>query len=781
MSEKKIPLQLRKLIVEVLSVAQKAYEKKSSSKSLKCLKQVSEVLQKKNSRKRLLSSVEDLELIESFFLKLKPDEQFEVAHAMSLNLELINCCESAYRTYRLKQKSELNTFSKKSIERLVFVLTAHPTEAKSQESLLNFKIIRELLLRKLEGQTFSELEEALFHRVCLAWELPLAKRRKPSVVDEAEMISSLLLQPELLEVLFESRNEKLKTYIRTWVGGDKDGHPGIDEKVMTQCLGVSRRRILSLIKDKGKSVLNDLQLLPEKCGKELVSDFKTLLQFKELVNLKSRDGLRVEEFQKKIIDFKSQYETTVGSSSHELNFIFDLMQLFPGLVLPIEVREDSEVVHKAVLEKENLAITKMIKCLSELSEGSSIKNYVRGFVLSMTESEKDIEAGMSLVQKMTGQLSLPVVPLFETEKALIESVEILERFFDKGSRTRKLQKLWGGKFEVMLGYSDSAKQSGSIASRRMIQNSLYRLERVIQKAGFVPIFFHGSGGSVARGGGSIEEQIAWWPESAVTNFKATIQGEMIQRTFSSPEILASQIGKIAGPKRIGKAQLKAGRLSAEEIKQLDLFQERVKLKYQEKVKSEQFLEVVEKATPYSYLQYLKIGSRPSKRSAQLNLKSLRAIPWVLCWTQTRVLFPVWWGVGATWEEMSGKEKARLVNVYKKDQFLSSFVKLLGFSLFKVDMGVWKFYLKKSQLSSELQQHVFKEFETEYKKACRFVKELTGEKSLLWYRPWLEESILVRSPLINPLNVFQILAFANKDMNLLQETTTGIASGMLTTG
>ena len=109
------------------------------------------------------------------------------------------------------------------------------------------------------------------------------------------------------------------------------------------------------------------------------------------------------------------------------------------------------------------------------------------------------------------------------------------------------------------------------------------------------------------------------------------------------------------------------------------------------------------------------------------------------------------------------------------------MKVLGFTLSKVELPIFKLYLENSDLPEALKEKVFKEFQSEYKEAVAFVRAMTGEKDLLWYRPWLADSIKMRSPMIHPLNILQIIAFQERDMALLRKTVAGISSGMMTTG
>ena len=129
---------------------------------------------------------------------------------------------------------------------------------------------------------------------------------------------------------------------------------------------------------------------------------------------------------------------------------------------------------------------------------------------------------------------------------------------------------------------------------------------------------------------------------------------------------------------------KVRKVKEKKSKELDLLAKYVGEEYQKVVGDETVLGKLLEASPYRYLDALKIGSRPAKRkSKSLSTKSLRAIPWVLCWTQSRLLFPAWWGVGTAWERMNEEQKEKLKKLYSESFFYSSFVKSLGFTLAKV--------------------------------------------------------------------------------------------------
>jgi phosphoenolpyruvate carboxylase len=202
--------------------------------------------------------------------------------------------------------------------------------------------------------------------------------------------------------------------------------------------------------------------------------------------------------------------------------------------------------------------------------------------------------------------------------------------------------------------------------------------------------------------------------------------------------------------------------------------------YHSLVQDPAFQHMTSEATPYDFLSLLKIGSRPTKRVGKGKF-TLRAIPWILCWTQTRLLLPVWWGIGTAWEQMDHREKRHLKEAFDNYPLFQSYVKNLGFTFSKIELGVWKFHLEHARLTLEERKMWNERIDHELKRSQNFFKELLGHANYTWYNPRLGESIYFRSSMIHPLNVIQKISLERSDRVLLRETVTGIASGMLTTG
>lgn len=415
----------------------------------------------------------------------------------------------------------------------------------------------------------------------------------------------------------------------------------------------------------------------------------------------------------------------------------------------------------------------MLSELSKISGALEMTYYAKGIVISHCSTANDLTNARKLLTQSAGRSNLPVIPLFESKEALVDSAKILKEWFGRRENIEHVRRYWSGKFEVMLGYSDSAKEIGVLSSRLMIARAMSEVESTLKSFRIQPIFFHGSGGSVARGGGSIKEQIHWWPNTAVAVPKLTVQGEMIQRMFATKEILNSQCVHLT----VEAMRRKVRRVKFERHPVLEKFASIVEEHYQGLIGDPVLLGKLLAATPYKYLEVLRIGSRPSKRpEAKVSVSGLRAIPWVLCWTQTRSLLPTWWGTGSAWAKLSVEDKATLKSELQSNPFFSSFIKALGFTLAKVELDLWELYFPKDEGEKMLEP-----FKKEYGLCLKFMADLTGEKHLVWHRPWLEESIRLRAPNIHILNMLQVLAMAENDEKLLKETLVGIACGMLTTG
>ncbi|MBC7397605.1 MAG: phosphoenolpyruvate carboxylase, partial [Bdellovibrionales bacterium] len=632
MSKKNLPEELRTLVRISVACLGQVIEKELGRDAYRRIESI---------RKRMASTREasgkqtELELRKTFeeLRKLKKNERLDFAVAYTLMLELMNTCENAYRSFRLQERKEPR--EEMSPVPVTYVLTAHPTESRSSKNIAIFYEIQKLLTCALEQGGLLD-EKSLKSLLAIAWRVPIVRSRKPSVEDEAEHIYSVALRPENLETILRLSRTEVKIYLRSWVGGDKDGHPGVDEKALQNSLQASRNYLQAYAKcllEKAGDLIDLFQA--EELTKERVRLKDSL---SDLRKIKAGDGSRIRKLHQQVLQFKASYEKQVGEVPEAILNLEQLLHTFPGLVIPLELREDSGLIMDAKAHpKKKLAIERMIRKVAELSKGGSPRWYSEGFIISMCQSIDHIEAAADLLVRNLGGLKIRVIPLFEQKDALVSSTEIMSEVLRRPRFKAALKADWLNRVEVMLGYSDSSKEAGVLPSRLEVATAMRRLDELCKKAKVQPVFFHGSGGSVDRGGGPVEDQLASWSEGALAFYKATIQGEMVERSFASPAIAESQFKKIS----FTAISLKNKSKICHRSNVMREFSSLIEAKYKGSIGSESFMQMVEEATPYRFLTALKIGSRPAKRASakkgSLAVSSLRAIPWILCWTQTRVL------------------------------------------------------------------------------------------------------------------------------------------------
>lgn len=729
--------------------------------------------------------------------RLGPGQRAALGRAYTLYLELVNVCENAYRTHRLRRRpaeaaaasEERAALTERDRPRghVTWVLTAHPTESRSPENIRLLRRVQALLVRTLDlGEAPDPGQLApLLH---LTWRLGTHPRHKPTVEDEARHIYSLL-DDLVLEALLHLARRGHRVRLRTWVGGDKDGHPGVGPAQTLASLQLSRDRLLSFVRGRLLPALTeDVALLEAPPAARALRRLSRALE--ALDRVRAGDGGRVAALNRALAALRARYAEAGGREHPRLTDLSRLLEQLPALVVPLELREERGRFTA------DAPIAAMLRALAGVSRGGRVNGYVRGCVVSMVTCPEDLLEAVDLVARTLPQRgtrqgrgearrptpAIPVIPLFELPEVLARAAEILEGAL-ADPRFVVAAREHGG-LEVMLGYSDTAKRMGVLASRLGVHDAMAALGRWARGRGLPLMFFHGSGGSEGRGGGTPEEQAATWPPDALGMVKTTLQGEMIERTLASPEILVSQVEKVAAVQAAPPAFAPPGDLARE-------LGRRSQAAYMAFVRDPAFLDLLERATPYAHLGALNIGSRPARRGATKKraadaLDGLRAIPWVLCWTQTRLLLPVWLGVGTAWRALRGRQggEAALRRAAQADPLLRAFLRLLGFTLAKTEPRVWREYVRR--LAPDTPPGLLSRLEREWAAALDLVRRASPTGDLLPDRPWLRESIHYRAPMIHPLNLLQIDVLARAtpsaaDEALFRETVTGIAAGMLTTG
>ncbi len=407
------------------------------------------------------------------------------------------------------------------------------------------------------------------------------------------------------------------------------------------------------------------------------------------------------------------------------------------------------------------------------------------YVISMARSPSDVLAVQFLQAAAGVAHPLRVVPLFETVDDLRGAASCLATLFSIPEYRTTI----GGRQEVMIGYSDSAKDGGRLAAAWELYRAQETIVATCHDAGVHVTLFHGRGGTVGRGGGPTHLAIQSQPPGSIRgSLRVTEQGEMINAKFGLSEIALRTLelyttATLLATLRPPQAPLQSWRDRMQVL--ADVSRE----SYRKTVyHSPDFVDYFRAATPEVELGELKIGSRPARRKPGTGVRSLRAIPWVFAWTQTRLMLPAWLGVGAALDDATaGGFEDELAHMYQEWPFFRSTIDLIEMVLAKSSPGIAQQY--DARLVPEQLRRVGDVLREQLHETARAVLAVTGHEVLLADNPVLRRSIDVRNPYVDPINLVQaeILCRLRRQpdderlLNALLITVNGIAAGMRNTG
>ncbi|QJU57484.1 phosphoenolpyruvate carboxylase [Sphingomonas sp. AP4-R1] len=348
--------------------------------------------------------------------------------------------------------------------------------------------------------------------------------------------------------------------------------------------------------------------------------------------------------------------------------------------------------------------------------------------------------------------TMMVVPLFETIEDLENGPAIMKAYFDLPEVSVRVSAR--GYQEVMVGYSDSNKDGGYLTSVWSLNEASRALKPVFEKAGVAMQLFHGRGGAVGRGGGSAFAAILAQPAGTVKGrIRITEQGEVIAAKYGTKPAAALNLEAMAAATLL--TSLDPGEVKGEArfhaaMREIsgNAFRAYRGLVYE----TEGFRTFFRQFTPINEIAGLKIGSRPASRTKSDRIEDLRAIPWVFSWAQARVMLPGWYGVGHALAEF--EDKALLKDMAARWPFFQTTLANLEMVLAKSDMAIAERYLGLVE-DQAAGMAIFGEIRKGWELARDNLLGLTGDSRLLESSPKLEESVRLRLPYIEPLNLLQI--------------------------
>ena len=479
-----------------------------------------------------------------------------------------------------------------------------------------------------------------------------------------------------------------------------------------------------------------------------------------------------------------------------------------ALLSRLVAREKLPKVNKELLSDNALNVVEVFDVIREMT--AEIGESVFGtYVISMTHVASHVMEVMLLARMAglagtdkEGQLfnNIMISPLFETIEDLRHIRTVLSDLFSN-SVYSDLLKVSGNIQEVMLGYSDSCKDGGTLASQWNLYNAQNEVVALTDKYGVECRLFHGRGGTVGRGGGPTHRAILSQPAGTVHGeIKFTEQGEVLSNKYSHEETAVYELGVgLTGLLKASSGVIKPQQQSSDLFKaSMSMLAQVGEERYRNLTEqTEGFLDYFYDITPVQEIGQLNIGSRPSHRNTgNRSRSSIRAIPWVFGWAQARHTLPAWYGIGSALKafcEQNENGLEQLQQMVVEWPFFGALMSNVQMALYKAQMDIAKQY---AQLSPVQEQSlgIYEKIKAEYELTIEQVLAATQLDQLMEDTPFLQYSLVRRDPLLDPLNHIQITmlerhrkAIEGTDevespyLAALLRTINAIAAGMRNTG
>ncbi|MDH5765119.1 MAG: phosphoenolpyruvate carboxylase [Gammaproteobacteria bacterium] len=484
------------------------------------------------------------------------------------------------------------------------------------------------------------------------------------------------------------------------------------------------------------------------------------------------------------------------TEDQRLQLLTDYMQQPPALQVDKNALDE--------LNRETLEVFELMHNMhAEISE-RAFGNYV----ISMTHAASHVMevmwlaslAGIAGKKDNNWFCRVRISPLFETIEDL-EHIEIVLKALLDNPVYSELLKASGNLQEVMLGYSDSCKDGGILASSWNLFEAQQKVIALTNAHGVECRLFHGRGGTVGRGGGPTHDAILSQPEGTVHGqIKFTEQGEVLSFKYSNVETAVYEITMGVTGLMLASQSVVTDQPLTATTDHIDTMKELAKageIAYRELTdKTEGFLDYFYEATPVVEIGMLNIGSRPSHRKkADRSKSSVRAIPWVFGWAQSRTTLPAWYGIGSALEQLITADKKHFQHLQEMNRHWPYFRSLLAntrMALYKADMETAREYSELCE-SPETADRIYTMIREEFERTVKYILEISGYTNLLDDIPSLALSLSRRDPYLDPLSHIQILLLKRYRNNALSEdeqntwlspllrTINAVATGMRNTG
>lgn len=731
------------------------------------------------------------------------------------------------------------------------VFTAHPTEARRRAVVTAIQRISDLLTRLNDAPGASEREEterSLREEIDLLWRTALRRHTQLDPLDEVRTAMAAFdetifrVVPHIYRALDRAldgagtgtRPPKAHPYLRfgSWIGGDRDGNPYVTAQVTRDAVMIQAEHVLHALENATARIGRELTvhetttpaspglldalaaartaqpgLIAEIAKRSPGEPHRQLLLHAAARIAATRErnaDMAYASPEELLADLRAVQDSLAAAGAVRQAYgrvqqLIWQVETFGFHLAELEIRQHSELHERALAELDGERsemteeILETLRVVAWIQRRFGVRACHR-YIVSFTRSAEDIANVHALAESLgEGAPVLDVIPLFETGEDLEHAPAVLDGMLEIPAVRRRLDDT-GRRLEVMLGYSDSAKQLGPTSATLRLYDTQEALAAWAARHDIKLTLFHGRGGSLGRGGGPANRAIlAQAPGSVAGRFKVTEQGEVIFARYGHREIARRHVEQVTSAVLLASTdpvQDRAREAAARFRPLADKISDAARSAFRALIETPDFAVWFARVSPLEEISELRIGSRPARRKAARGLEDLRAIPWVFAWTQTRVNLPGWYGLGSGLAAVSddGRDLTELREAYEAWPLFNTLLDNAEMSLAKSDRAIAERYLALGE-RPELSETVL----AEYDRSRRLVLAVTGHERLLENRRVLSRAVELRNPYVDALSHLQLRALKalragveNDDERahleeVLLLSVNGVAAGLQNTG
>jgi phosphoenolpyruvate carboxylase len=730
--------------------------------------------------------------------------------------------------------------------RVVPVFTAHPTEVARRTVIWKRQKIAQLLEEldhlPLVDSRALEIQQQMAAEITSWWQSDEVRRAAPTVFDEIQMgldYSSVLLEtiPELYQEIADSIEDVFALpsppmtlpcviHLGSWIGGDYDGNPNVTPEATEYALAQGRQAALSHYIERLDEVRR--QLSPSRKRVGISQELQDRLdEYSKTLECHTPDrpdepyrrlsSCMIHRLRTTLIDSGNrQAYSTAEEFAQDLSIMSDSLAKNKGvrlgrlLVEPLlrnldtfgfhfytlDIRQHARVHANAVAvlrsgdRKNSSAARNVLGVLRDLAriQRTYPAKSIEVYIISGTATAEDVLSFVWLAEVTGMDLArMMPVPLFESIESLRSSIEICRTIWNDASYSSLLDS-WNRRQEVMLGYSDSNKDGGMLASTWELYKAHAELHQLAKECNVNLRLFHGRGGTVGRGGGPTHRAIVAQPLGAFNGeIKITEQGEVLNWKYSDRVLAERNLELMIAASLEALLRPERPTFDPEWRAAMDQMSEDSLIYYIQHIRDNpDVVPYFEQATPALEFDLAKIGSRPARRSATRSLADLRAIPWVFGWMQSRHGVPGWFGVGYALERFADQQLLR--TMLERFPLFGDVIRNVEIGLAKCDLSIARLYADLVH-DAALRDRMFNVVSEEFERTRTAVLRITHQTELLENNRVLARSIRLRNPYVDPMSLIQVELLRRKRAgedtpqlnDALAATINGISAGLRNTG